>query len=95
MTAEKRLSIGSGFHSFLVKFRLPSASGTICQIPADIPSGLILTSPQETKKRALEGGHFIRHGSSKLAVSKNYRSVRTSQETHYVSTTNPTGYCYL
>jgi hypothetical protein len=28
-------------------------------------------------------------------VNKTYRRVRTSPETHYVSATSPTGYCYL
>jgi hypothetical protein len=39
------------FHWLLHTHHLPSGAGTIGQILADVPSGLSLTPPQETKKK--------------------------------------------
>jgi hypothetical protein len=39
------------FHRLLHTHHLPSGAGTIGQLVADVPSGLSLTPPQETKKK--------------------------------------------
>jgi hypothetical protein len=39
------------FHRLLHTYRLSSGAGTIGQLVADVPSGLSLTPPQETKKK--------------------------------------------
>jgi hypothetical protein len=41
------------FHRLLHIHHLSFGAGTIGEIEADVPSGLSLTPPQETKKRAL------------------------------------------
>jgi hypothetical protein len=40
------------FHRLLHNHHLSSGAGTIGQLVADVPSGLSLTPPQETKKKA-------------------------------------------
>jgi hypothetical protein len=40
------------FHRLLkIHYHVPSGAGTISQLVADVPSGLSLTPPQETKKK--------------------------------------------
>jgi hypothetical protein len=41
------------FHRLFHTYHLPSGAGTIGKLVADIPSGLGLTPPQETKKKEL------------------------------------------
>jgi hypothetical protein len=40
----------SSFHRLLHTHDLSSGAGTICQLVADVPSGVSLTPPQEKKK---------------------------------------------
>jgi hypothetical protein len=61
------------FHRLLHTHHLSSGAGTIGQIVADIPSGLSLTPPQETKKKQL-------NNSVKFAVNRTMTVAMTNFE---------------
>jgi hypothetical protein len=46
------------FHRLVNTHHLSSGAGTIGQLVADVPSGLNLTPPQETKKKKKNKGPF-------------------------------------
>jgi hypothetical protein len=64
------------FHQLIRTHQLSSGAGTIGQILADVPSGLNLTPPQETKKKKLLVtelcGSGVRYSSEKDIVPSFY-----------------------
>jgi hypothetical protein len=61
-----------------IHHHLPSGSGTIGQIVADVPSGLILTTPQETKKKNSKGAEAQK--SVRTTTVQGYRALHALRQ---------------
>jgi hypothetical protein len=74
------------FHRLLHTHDLPSGAGTIGQILADVPSGLSLTPPQETKKRKFLVTLYQPFVSPKHIQEGHSLSVQIDGELHHTRT---------